>query len=163
MNKERPLSDLEKTVRISAPLLASHAPGTNMLEQRLSARVLVAVPATLRNGDGDYHTARIRNVSAGGMQLCCDSEAAVTFYPHGGTTDEEGRPVVHATTRLVFNGRADFLTVSAVLQYARRSRKNGRDCILGLQFLELSTKAQSLLNAFFAQRLDDPLPDLIFD
>ncbi len=151
----------DKTISIAPPRLALHAPPTQVLERRKAPRVPLKTSVKIANSREQSGSARLRNLSADGMQIRCHVDVAAMLYPHDARTDNDGHPIVHVTLRLSINRGAKLFNAAAALQHVRASRINPQECLVGLRFVGLSPHARYLLNAFFAHRSNESFPELM--
>ncbi len=63
------------------------------MDRRNFLRIAVDLPAELRLDDGERIVARVRDLSAAGVQIQCDDLDTRILAPKGSCIDSQGRPI----------------------------------------------------------------------
>lgn len=116
-------------------------------EAREYPRIALEIPVAFRNGAGQHCAARLRNLSADGLQVRCNIATAFVIHPRGEKLQPDTQPLLHATAVLPLASGTETLSIGVRLVYSATLDDEPR-CVLGFQFLSLRPKARRLVEAF---------------
>jgi c-di-GMP-binding flagellar brake protein YcgR len=115
--------------------------------KRRYPRVDVRVPVLITTAAHDVLKARMRNLSAEGMQIRCDAETAKTLHPKG--TQIVPGAGAKVMVRFVIEVRGAPMAIAAQAQLRYITAKKAGEIAFGLQFLRLNLEAKKHLLEFF--------------
>jgi hypothetical protein len=84
-------------------------------ELREHPRIALEIPVAFRNADGQPCAAQLKNLSANGMQVCCNVATAQMIHLRGGRLQAENQPLLHATALLPIATGAETLSIGVRL------------------------------------------------
>jgi len=119
-----------------------------MKERRLHPRFDVILPVQIHK-DGGVEEGNIFDISHGGVQIGCEEKVALTLVP-GGADVNRSQPVSVALSFRLPGGH-EAVEASAGIVVCRRVAAD--EFRLGLEFVELGTGSQQLLDNYIALRL----------
>ena len=119
-------------------------------EAREYPRIALEIPVAFRNSAGQHCAARLRNISADGLQVHCTMATARVIHPRGGRLQPDTQPLLHATAVLPLASGAETLSIGVRLVYSAAFDEDPC-CVLGFQFLSLRPKARRLVEAFVTE------------
>lgn len=118
-------------------------------DKRRYPRVEVRVPVTVTTAEGAVLEAVIRNLSAEGLQIVTDPEAARILNPAGTPIAPGQGAEVTVSFELDEYGAPTALVAAAQLRHM--TRMNADELAFGLQFKRLSLEAKRCLLDFFVE------------
>lgn len=120
-------------------------------DKRRYPRIDMHTPVIVTTGEHHVLRARLRNLSAEGLQIRCDPETARTLHPRGTQIVPGTGPEVMVRFDIAigehsrpFAGRAQLCYIAA---------KSSEEIAFGLQFVHLSLDAKKLLADFIMECL----------
>ncbi len=127
------------------------SPSLETAERRVGSRLMLELPAALRNSRDQHWAASLLNLSETGLQMRCSPATARLLQPSDNAQREDARPLLQITVALPLAGHTATLSVCAELQYVREPNVLQPDCLAGFRLLGLRPRAQRLLHGFLAE------------
>ena len=84
-------------------------------EAREYPRIALEIPVAFRNGAGQHCAARLRNLSADGLQVRCNIATAFVIHPRGEKLQPDTQPLLHATAVLPLASGTETLSIGVRL------------------------------------------------
>lgn len=120
-------------------------------EKRRYPRIDVRSPVIVTTGDHQVLKARLRNVSAEGLQIRCDPGTARALHPRGTQIVPGTGPKV--MVRFELDVRGTMAPIAGHAQVCYIAAKNAEEIAFGLRFLRLGAAAKKALAAYIMESL----------